>query len=236
MEDVWEELDALCRELLPAEGTEDSDLRDRLRTQRETFRAAAEALDRHLHDLAAEAALAQVRDRLLAGMGVLQHLSFELGLERRLALVWPAAADPRSELSGTAGEYAIEVRLWMGEDGRARVRVTGQKRLEAVLPVSREKFRGALLSAVRAPLFTRRPSEAEATRPAEAASPPSSGTGTPAGAEAPSAASGDRPVPPPDDTPIPMGPAGAAEPAATPPPEAAAPQRPDGAPSAPGEA
>lgn len=238
MNDVWEELDALCRELEASAGPA-SESRAHLRTQLEALRPGLELLDRHYQELGAEEAMAQVRERLLAGAGVIQRIVFDYGLERLLALMWPAAADPRAELAEARGEYRVEVWLRMGEDGRPRVRVVGEKRLEAPLPVAREKFRGVLLGAVRAPAFIAHPAAGEQPADAAAEAPPAEPAAAPeaeparpaAGAEAPwaqAAAESEappateeaRPAPPAADEPIPMGPATPVSAAETPPPPA----------------
>ena len=225
MEDTWEELEALCREL-PASDEGETDARSQLKAQIEMLRPALEALDRHDSDLATEEALMLVRDRLLGGAAVIQRISFEYGLERLVTMMWPAALDPRPDLARAGGEYRIEVWLQMGEDARPRVRVIGARRMEATLPVAREKFRAVLLGAVRAPAYLEHahehgapapgsvsgpiepPSETEAARTPE---PPSEDAqanqdvAEPAGRpEAPGDAA-EQPVSPSEDEPIPLG-------------------------------
>ena len=229
MEDAWEELDALCQELPAGDGSE-SDVRAQLKAQIETLRPALEALDRHSSDLRTEEALMLVRDRLLSGAAVIQHISFEYGLERSVAMIWPAALDPRPDLAREGGEYRIEVWLRMGEDGRPRVRVIGARRMEASLPVAREKFRAVLLGAVRAPAYVEHAHEhggaapagasgtAEAPVETEAESPPESPVDAAepdqdiadtAGRTGVSAEEMEQPAPPAEEEAIPLGPAAA---------------------------
>ncbi len=209
----WDELEQLCREIEQASG-EAAERHERLRGEREALKPALEEIERFWQELAPERALEQVRDRLLGGSALLQRVTAVYGLERMAALVWPAAADPRPELAAAKGEYRVQVLLGLNERGRPRVRVTGAKRLEAILPVAPEKFRAVLLGAVRAPehVLSEEAVESEAERAEQV--PTDGERPAPSAGEAPSQG---RPTPPPPDEPIPMGPApsGSTEPEAT---------------------
>ncbi len=202
MDDTWEELDALCQELHSIDGG-GSEERARLQSQLEALAPVLEVIERHRQELAPVEALVRLRERVLGGAGVIQHTSFEYGLEHLAVLAWPAAADPRPDRAGALGEYRIEVWLGVGEDGRPRVRVVGEKRMQAGLPVARDRFRAVLLGAVRAPAFVALPE-------GEAGPPPGEPSTEASTAEQPAAAPANHaPETPPQDTPIPMGPASA---------------------------
>jgi hypothetical protein len=152
MEGRWEELEQLCNELQEA-GDAWTERRSRIDAERAAIQPVIDQLEQHYTALAVEATLEEVRGQLLGGGGMMQRMHSTYGLERLAALWWPAAVDPRPDLAGKEGEYRVEVWLGVGEQGRPRVRIVGERRLEAVLPVSTEKFRSALLSAVRQPAF-----------------------------------------------------------------------------------
>lgn len=171
MTDTWDELDALCEEL-HALNDEASERRAHLAAELESLRPVLDLLDRHDADLAPGPALEAVRTRLLGGAGVIQRTATAFGLDRLLVLAWPAGADPRPDLSVAAGEYRVEVWLGLSEQGRARVRVVGAKRMEAALPVPVEKFRAVLLDAVRAPAFTPYPTSEDTEKNAAPAPEP----------------------------------------------------------------
>lgn len=210
MDETWEELDAFCQELQGAEGA-GAEERERLRAQVAALAPMLELIERHRQELAPVETLVQLRERVLGGAGVIQHTSFEYGLEHLAVLAWPAAADPRPERAEARGEYRIEVWLGVGEQGRPRVRIVGEKRMQAGLPVAREKFRAVVLGAVRAPAFVPVPEEAAAAEPPapeqpattpeeQVAEPPSGDAGPiamgPASAPSPSATDADRGTPP----------------------------------------
>lgn len=201
----WDELEQLCREIEAASG-EAAERRERLRSERETLQPALEQIERFWQELAPEQALEQVRDRLLGGSALLQRVSALYGLERVAALVWPAYADPRPDLAAAQGEYRVQVLLGLNERGRPRIRVTGAKRLEAILPVAPEKFRAVLLGAVRAPEHVA-VGEEETEIPPEPARAEQAAAGDERRAPAGGEGSAERPTPPPPDEPIPMGPA-----------------------------
>ena len=200
----WDELEQLCQEIEEA-SSEVGGRRERLHAEQEALKPALAEIERFWQELAPEQALEQVRDRLLGSAAVIERATAVYGLERMAVMVWPAHADPRPELASAKGEYRVQVLVGLNERGRPRVRVTGAKRLEAILPVAPEKFRAVLLGAVRAPEHVLAGEEPQrAPERTETAAPE-----RPQDAE-----SGDeRPVPPPPDEPIPMGPAasGAAE-------------------------
>lgn len=208
----WDELEQLCREIEQASGGA-AERRARLRGEREALKPALEEIERFWQALAPEQALEQVRDQLLGGSALLERVTAVYGLERMAALVWPASADPRPELAAAKGGYRVQVLLSLNEQGRPRIRVTGAKRLEAILPVAPEKFRAVLLGAVRAPEHV--PLEETGDSAAERAgrAPADGERPAPSTSEAPPQG---RPTPPPPDEPIPMGPApgGSTEPGA----------------------
>lgn len=217
MEDEWEELETLCREIEEAGSPEAAERRNRLRAHLEALTPALDVVGQHVSALDPEGALARIRDRLLGGAGVIQQTVLEHGLDRLTVLAWGAAADPRPEMAGARGEYQIEIWLGLSETGRPRVRVVGAKRLEAALPVAVEKFRSVLLGAVRAPKFSPYPAEEEhqPEGAAEAAEQAAAEPEPPSHPETAAAEAGRReemPSPPADDEPIPMGPAAGAEP------------------------
>ncbi|MBI2761364.1 MAG: hypothetical protein HYX51_08070 [Chloroflexi bacterium] len=218
MESGWEELEQLCNELREAAETW-SERRSRIDAERQAIQPVIDQLEQHYTALAVEPALEQVREHVLGGAGMRQRMHSTYGLERLAALWWPAAVDPRPDLATAEGEYRIEVWLGVSEQGRPRVRIVGERRLEAALPVSVEKFRSALLTAVRRPAFVPYAHEDASSHPAadepseEAETPRQPGATDSSGEEsaivedagAPSAS--DQPAPPADDEPIAMGPA-----------------------------
>jgi hypothetical protein len=226
MEGRWEELEQLCNELQEA-GEAWTERRSRIDAERKAIQPVIDQLEQHYAALAVETALEEVREQLLGGAGVTQRMHSTYGLERLAALWWPAAVDPRADLATAEGEYRVEVWLGVSEQGRPRVRIAGERRLEAVLPVSTEKFRSALLSAVRRPAFvpyaredaapaaagedttdktaTAPETEATAGDNDEPASVEDTGTAQEATAEP--THTPDQPEPPADDEPIAMGPA-----------------------------
>jgi hypothetical protein len=207
MDDRWEELDQLCEELDRAvEGL--AERRAKRESERAMMQPVLELLDRADADLAIASALELVRERVLGGLGVAQRVSTAFGLDRLTMLAWPAEADPRPDRATAAGEYRIEVWVGVGEEGRPRVRIVGERRLEATLPVAREKFRAALLSAVRAPLFSPYGPDQPAPSENETAEPSQSAADSGAASDAPESAAAEQTSPPPaDDEPIAMGPA-----------------------------
>ncbi len=177
----WDELERFCQEWPGPPPAEDQDSVD------QQLRALAELLDRHEADLQIREALDQIRGSALRGSGELLERRGPFDLARSFALAWLAGSDPRPDRAAQSGEYHIEA--WLGfhpQTGRACVRVTGEKVLEAYLPVTAEKLRTALLRALQAPralLLPTTPDEAT-TEPDETAassdSPPSAATEPPA--------------------------------------------------------
>lgn len=189
MADTWEALDALIADVETA-NTGWAEAREQRERERAAMATMLDQIEAHLRDFAVEAALDQIRERLLGGAGIIERMATIYNLERLYALIWPAAADPRPELSAAAGEYRITVQLGIGEQFRPRVLVMGAKRMEALLPVAADKFRAVLLNAVRNPAFAAHPSaEAERTEGAAAEADASHG-GAPTTAE-PAAAPAD---------------------------------------------
>lgn len=182
MSETWDELESLRAELHALDPAW-AERQTQLAAEIALLKPILEQLNRYEQDLAPIAALEQVQARLLGGAGVLQRTAAAFGLERLAMLAWPAVADPRPELSAAAGEYRVEVWLYLGTDGRPRVRVVGSRRMEAVLPAPVEKFRAVLLGAVRAPAFTPLPDPAKTSSPAETASPPTAAGTEGTGAE-----------------------------------------------------
>lgn len=210
----WDALEELSKETADERDAAWQEHQAALRSQVETLAPVMELLAEQDRALDADGALEQIRDRFLAGAGVIQRTTFEYGIERMRVLAWPAALDPRAGLAAREGEYHVEVWVGVNENMRPRVRVVGEKRLEATLPVSAEKFRAALLGALRAPKFTPAgetavPVEESATEeapPAESPGVAGGGTDAPEPGKSPAAPA----TPAPDeDQPIAMGPAGA---------------------------
>ena len=196
----WEDLDTLCREIEEA-NAEWVVQRDRFTAGLAAVQEALERVEQAQRELTPDLLLDNVRTRLLGGVGMVQRLTLDFALERLTALTWPAAADPRPDLAGAAGEYRVEVWLGLNERQRPRVLIVGAKRMEALLPVPVERFRSVLLGAVRAPALIARdgamaadgatteqatPSEAADASPAAqpASAPTASDEGVPA-AESP---------------------------------------------------
>lgn len=152
MAETWDALDELVAEI-EAANSGWVEAREQRGRERAAFGTFVDQIDVHLRDFDPGGALDQIRERLLGGAGFVERVTTVYNLDRLFLLRWPAAADPRPELAAAAGEYHIEVWLGLGEQFRPRVRVVGAKRLEAPLPVSAEKFRSVLLSAVRHPAF-----------------------------------------------------------------------------------
>lgn len=105
--------------------------------------------------LGIEEDLAQLNEQVLGGAAIVQTVRLAFDLERYVAIFWPSAGDPRPTMAreGDEGEYRVEIWLHMDEQGRGRVRVEGEKKLEAPLPTSRERLRRVLISAIQSPRF-----------------------------------------------------------------------------------
>lgn len=158
----WAALDEYAR-ALRAEHAEWAERLGAVRGQLATAAVLLGQLERGYHDLGVEEDIALLREHVLGGAGAIQRLRFDFDLERYVALAWPAPADPRPDLAGAhaGGEYMVSIWFGMGEDGRGRVRVEGEKRLEAPLSTTRERLRGVLLRAMQAPRWIARPGEDE---------------------------------------------------------------------------
>lgn len=167
MSERWDELEQLCQAAL-AEGSAVTEQRTAATAARESFQPLIDSVTAHAVTLDAPGALRLVRERLLAGAASLHETTFEYELERLSVLTWPAAADPRPDLARARGEYRVEVWIGLSEQGRPRVRVVGDRRLEATLPAPREKFLDALLRCIRAPLFVPYPEPAADQEPVPA--------------------------------------------------------------------
>ena len=131
--------------------------------------------------LAIEDDLERLNRLVLGGAAMAQSLRLGYDLERYISLLWPAAGDPRPSHArpDSEGEYRVDILLHLGPDGRGRIRVEGEKRLEAPLPTSRERLRKVLLGAIQAPKYVSRPgqdeSEGETRAEEETDTPPGPG-------------------------------------------------------------
>lgn len=150
----WPELDALAQEI-----REQNDARwqqtDTLRRHFQELRGQHGLAADQFASLKVQELLEVINEQVLAGLGTVEVVQSGAGMEVLAALAWPAFCDPRvSEESSDAGVYRIEV--WLGLDpqsSRLRIRLAGEKRLEATLPTSEERFRAALLQVFRSPRF-----------------------------------------------------------------------------------
>jgi hypothetical protein len=162
--DDWAELDALVEELRQ-EDVERWHQLDELRIQLGTLQPISEVITRQFSELQVDAHLGAINDRLLGGFGSVEVVHSGAGIEYAAALVWPAHVGPHAPPEESeGGVYRIEV--WLGpnlQDGRARIRIEGAKRLEATLPTSSGRFRAALLTVFRNPQFVDRVVETETT-------------------------------------------------------------------------
>lgn len=150
----WPDLDAYAAQLRE----EHAAWAERLlavETQLASVRPSLLSLAAQYRALAIEEDLELLNRMVLGGTAMAQSLRLGYDLERYVSLFWPAAGDPRPTMArdDADGEYRVEVYLHLGPDGRGRVRVEGEKRLEAPLPTSRERLRSVLLSAIRSPKF-----------------------------------------------------------------------------------
>ncbi len=186
MSDPWTEFDEYCAELEAAGAAED-ERRAAMTAGLETLRPALDLLHRQHGEFEVEALLNQASQRLFGGIAVIERVTTSLALNVHYALQWPAFADPRPDRRTADGEYAVQIWLGLDEQGRASVRVAGERRLQARLPVSIERFRAVLLTALREPAFIAAPEtsppepESEAAAPAGATGPEAgSSAGTPA--------------------------------------------------------
>jgi hypothetical protein len=155
----WPELDAVYAELRQA-NEERWRRTDELRQQLAELQPQIDVISRQFVDLRVDEHLRSINDRLLAGLGSVEVVYGGVGIEYAAALVWPGHAHPIEEIDGPSEDSMYRIDVWLGptlEDGRARIRIVGAKRLEAVLPTNGERFRTALLMAFRNPQRLERP-------------------------------------------------------------------------------
>ncbi len=163
--DDWPELDALIQEL--REANEERWRRtDELRQQLAGLQPQLEVISRQFQDLRIDEHLRSINDRMLGGLGSVEIVQGGVGIEYAAALVWPGHVHPQGEADDSAQESMYRIEVWLGpglQDGRARIRIAGSKRLEAFLPTSGERFRSALLTVFRDPQRVSRPAPDQAT-------------------------------------------------------------------------
>lgn len=160
----WPELDALCEELRQA-NEEQWKRTEELRQQLNSLQPHLDLIAQQFHDLQVDEHLRALNDRLLGGLGSVEIIHGGVGIEYAAGLLWPGHVHPQAEDEDAAAEDMYRIDVWLGpglQDGRARIRIAGAKRLEAVLPTSGERFRSALLSVFRNPQRVVRPSAEEA--------------------------------------------------------------------------
>jgi hypothetical protein len=206
----WADLDAYC-EQLRAEHADWAERLDAIETQLLSLRATLAGIATQYHTLGIEEDLALINERILGGVGVAQSVRVGHDLERYVALIWPASGDPRPAMAqaGDEAEYRVEAWLHLGPDGKGRIRIEGEKRLEATLPTSRERVRSVLMRAIQAPKLVRpgdRPVETAAEPAATASPPPQHEEREPVEAASPRPGDPEQ-HPPPDEQVIPLGPA-----------------------------
>jgi hypothetical protein len=167
--DDWSELDDLVNELRQQHEERWQRLDD-LRQQFSALQPHVDVIGRQVSDLAVDDHLHAVNQRLLGGLGSVETVRSGAGVEYIAALLWPAHIAPTAAPDAPGdGVYRIEVWLGLGlEDGRPRIRISGSKRLEAVLPTTSARFRAALLAVLKSPQFVATTGDA----PAEAAAEP----------------------------------------------------------------
>src|SRR6476469_9128197 len=157
--DEWPELDALVEELHKAHEERWRTAQD-LRQQLAMLQPHVEVLSRQFEELQVEAHLRLINERILAGLGSVELVHAGTGIEYLGALVWPAHVHPaEGEAQPSVGEVC-RIEVWLGpnlEDGRPRIRIAGERRLEATLPTSPERFRSALLRVFQQPQRVRSP-------------------------------------------------------------------------------
>jgi hypothetical protein len=157
--DNWPELDALYEELR-RENEEHWRRTDELRQKLAELQPQIDIISQQFGDLQVDQHLRSINDRLLAGLGSVEVIYGGVGIEYAAALVWPGHAQTQAEGDDSADEAMYRIDVWLGpalEDGRARIRLVGAKRLEAFLPTSSERFRTALLTVFRNPQRVERP-------------------------------------------------------------------------------
>jgi hypothetical protein len=162
----WPDLDALHARLR-ADNSAWAERLDTVQTQLGTVQPLLATLAEQYEQLAIEEDIHRLRAATLGGAGLIQSGRFDFDMERYLALIWPVAADPRPDLAGVegGGHFQVYVSFTINDAGRACVRVQGEKRLEANLPVSREKLRSVLVQAIQRPRHVPGPDEGVADIP-----------------------------------------------------------------------
>ena len=203
----WPGLDSYC-EQLRAEHTEWAERLDAVETQLLSLRATLAGIAAQYHALGIDEDLELINERVLGGVAMAQSIRIGHNLERYTALLWPAAGDPRPSMarSDDAAEYRVEVWMHLGPDGKGRIRIEGEKRLEATLPTSRERVRSVLIRAVQSPKLVSK-GEAQASEPEAAQPSPEQHP-----VEEATPRSGDpQDQPPPEEQVIPLGPSEEAE-------------------------
>jgi TolA-binding protein len=157
----WPELDALVEELRNAQAERWNRIQE-LRQQLQGLQPHLEVLRRQFEDLQIDAHLRALNDQMLAGLGSVELVSAGTGIEYLAALVWPAHVHPHAAEEEADEGVLYRIEVWLGpslQDGRPRIRIAGERRLEAVLPTSGERFRAALLRVFREPQRVERPAE-----------------------------------------------------------------------------
>jgi hypothetical protein len=207
----WNDLDAYC-EQLRAEHTEWSERIDTIDTQLLALRATLAGIGEQYRALSIEDDLALINERILGGAGMAQSLRIGHDLERYTALIWSAAGDPRPAMTRSEEdvEYRVEIWMHMGPDGKGRIRIEGEKRLEATLPTSRERVRSVLIRAVQSPKVVSR-GESEAAESPAPPPPPERAEQEPVEAASPRPGDPEQ-QPPPEEQVIPLGPSEESEP------------------------
>lgn len=156
--DDWSELEELVNDLEQRYEERWRQLAE-LRQQMAALQSHLEIIRRQFDELEVDAHLQALNQKLLGGLGSVEMIHSGAGIEYIAALVWPAHIVPQDiQDASEDGVYRIEV--WLGpslEDGRPRIRISGSKRLEALLPTSSNRFRSALLTVFQSPMFIVRP-------------------------------------------------------------------------------
>src|SRR5215208_4661360 len=175
----WADLNAYCGQLR-AEHEAWSERLTALHSQLVHLQPALLTVAAQYRALAVEDDLAQLNQLVLGGAAMAQTVRLGYDLERYISLLWPAAADPRPSHARpeSQGEYRVDILFHVGPDGRGRIRVEGEKRLEAPLPTTRERLRRVLLGAVRAPKYVGKEGE-ESAGPGESKGESGSGSAAP---------------------------------------------------------
>jgi hypothetical protein len=207
----WSDLDSYC-EQLRAEHAEWAERIDAIDTQLLAVRESLAGIGEQYRALGIDDDLAMINERILGGAGMAQSLRIGHDLERYTALIWASAGDPRPGLTrpDEDAEYRVEVWMHMGPDGKGRIRIEGEKRLEATLPTTRERVRSVLIRAVQSP---KRVSRGDAETGEAATTQPTPDRPEQEPVETASPRPGDpEQQPPPEEQVIPLGPADDAEP------------------------